>query len=277
MKRSSKFLFVIVLLLGVGFAIVSTSLYVSGNVGITSNDSDFDIKFTKSILDGVDVSDSTISSDGKLINFSTNDLSLVGDKSKLDFVVANNSSMYDAEVKVSCKSNGLKRDYYNVVENVPDSVLSKTSENGFIEVELLKASVDDIREEFSCTLSASAVERNSIGKRYYYSYGTPSTDSATDYNLINKTVFTTLASDGTSGVCINDGSLFCIYTNEYEKTMNKMKNHFGDSNCSLSKYGPTFSCSSNNIYCYSIADGHVYCRSFNGNCDAYSDGSFHCD
>lgn len=164
MKRSSKFLFVIVLLLGVGFAIVSTSLYVSGNIGITSNDSDFDIKFTKSILDGVDVSDSTISSDGKLINFSTNDLSLVGDKSKLDFVVANNSSMYDAEVKVSCKSNGLKKDYYNVVENVPDSVLSKTSENGFIEVELLKASVDDIREEFSCTLSASAVERNSIVK-----------------------------------------------------------------------------------------------------------------
>lgn len=75
MKRSSKFLFVIVLLLGVGFAIISTSLYVSGNVGITSNDSDFDIKFTKSILDGVDVSNSTISSDGKLINFSTNDLS----------------------------------------------------------------------------------------------------------------------------------------------------------------------------------------------------------
>ena len=85
MRKNKKWLLAAILLLGIGFAAVSTTLYINGNVGITANEADFDVKFTKATLDGTDVSSSAISADGKTITYGTNDLSMVGDKSTLDF------------------------------------------------------------------------------------------------------------------------------------------------------------------------------------------------
>ena len=167
MKRKNKVLLFLIFLLGVGFSIVSTSLYLKGVTTITTNSSSFDVKFTKAMLDNKNISSSVISGDGKTINFEFNDLSLVGDKSKLDFEVTNDSSMYDAEISVKCSTNGDKTDYYKITNSLNNFISAKTSENGIVEVELLKATVDDIKEEFTCTLSANAVERNSIGKKVY--------------------------------------------------------------------------------------------------------------
>ena len=138
MRKNKKWLLAAILLLGIGFAAVSTTLYINGNVGITANEADFDVKFTSAKLDGTDISTSAISADGKTITYGTNDLSMVGDKSTLDFEVTNNSELYDAEVSIECTASGTKADYYTITKEVASTIVAKTTEVGKVDVELVK-------------------------------------------------------------------------------------------------------------------------------------------
>lgn len=175
MKKTQKILFLTILLLGVGFATVSTTLYVTGNVNVGVNEEDFDIKFTKTVLDGTDTTETSISEDGKTVTFGTNDLSVVGEKSKLEFEVTNNSTMYDAEVSIECIAEGKKNHYYKITPEVVEKIEAQTTETGSVEVELLKATTEDITEEFTCTLTASAIERTTKAEQ----------ESTTKYAIYN--------------------------------------------------------------------------------------------
>ena len=164
MKKNKKLLLAALLLLGVGFAAVSTTLYINGNVAIGTNAEDFDVRFTKAVLDGTEISTTAISEDGKTITYGTNDLSIVGDKSILDFEVTNNSELYDAEVSIECSAEGEKNSYYAITKEVASTIVAKTTEAGKVEVELTTATVDDITESFTCTLTAQAIERTTKGE-----------------------------------------------------------------------------------------------------------------
>ena len=164
MRKNKKLMLAAILLLGIGFAAVSTTLYINGNVGITANEADFDVKFTSATLDGTDISSTAISADGKTITYGTNDLSMVGDKSTLDFEVTNNSELYDAEVSIECTASGTKADYYTITKEVASTIVAKTTEAGKVDVELIKATTEDITEEFTCTLTATATERTTKGE-----------------------------------------------------------------------------------------------------------------
>lgn len=284
MRKNKKWLLAAILLLGIGFAAVSTTLYINGNVGITANEADFDVKFTKATLDGTDISTSAISADGKTITYGTNDLSMVGDKSTLDFEVTNNSELYDAEVSIECSATGTKRDYYSITKEVASTIVAKTKEAGKVDVELIKATTEDITEEFTCTLTAQATERTTKGEAVsagfiptYFAFGTPTTASTTNYTTLGKNVFTGLGSDGTTGgVCINDGGLFCIKTNDYDNSVAALKAHFGESSCADD--GSSVRCDSSAFRCYATSGGTVSCgdNSTNESCAAYPRGSFNC-
>ena len=285
MRKNKKWLLAAILLLGIGFAAVSTTLYINGNVGITANEADFDVKFTKATLDGTDISTSAISADGKTITYGTNDLSMVGDKSTLDFEVTNNSELYDAEVSIECSATGTKRDYYSITKNVASTIVAKTKEAGKVDVELIKATIEDITEEFTCTLTAQATERTTKGEAApvvipfvptYFAFP-PTTASTTDYTTLGKNVFAGLGSDGTTGgVCINDGGLFCIKANDYDNSVAALKAHFGESNCTDNRVN--VACRSGAFNCNAHSDGRVNCVNYSpgGSCDAYADGSFDC-
>ena len=284
MRKNKKWLLAAILLLGIGFAAVSTTLYISGNVGITANEADFDVKFTKATLDGTDISSSAISADGKTITYGTNDLSMVGDKSTLDFEVTNNSELYDAEVSIECSATGTKADYYTITKNVASTIVAKTKEAGKVDVELIKATIEDITEEFTCTLTATATERTTKGEAVsegfiptYFAFGTPTTASTTDFATLGKNVFAGLGSDGTTGgVCINDNGLFCIKRNDYDNSASALKAHFGESSCTDN--GSFVYCDSGAFYCEADSSGNVSCsdNSTGGGCYARSDGSFNC-
>ena len=283
MRKNKKWLLAAILLLGIGFAAVSTTLYINGNVGITANEADFDVKFTKATLDGTDISTSAISADGKTITYGTNDLSMVGDKSTLDFEVTNNSELYDAEVSIECSATGTKADYYTITKNVASTIVAKTTEAGKVDVELIKATTEDITEEFTCTLTAQATERTTKGEAapagpiYYYAFGTPTTSSTTDFATLGKNVFARLGSDDSRGVCINDGGLFCIKTNDYDNSVAAIKEHFGESSCTAN--GSSVSCNSGGFSCRANSDGGVYCggNSTNEGCSVYASGFFSCN
>ena len=282
MRKNKKLMLAAILLLGIGFAAVSTTLYINGNVGITANTADFDVKFTSATLDGTDISSTAISADGKTITYGTNDLSMVGDKSTLDFEVTNNSELYDAEVSIECSATGTKADYYSITKNVASTIVAKTKEAGKVDVELIKATTEDITEEFTCTLTATATERTTkgeaapVGPTYYYAFGTPTTSSTTDFATLGKNVFARLGSDNSTGVCINDGGLFCIQANDYDNSVVALKEHFGESNCTVKR--SIVDCDSGAFRCNADSRGTVGCLddSTRGNCLARADGSFIC-
>ena len=284
MRKNKKLMLAAILLLGIGFAAVSTTLYINGNVGITANTADFDVKFTSATLDGTDISSTAISADGKTITYGTNDLSMVGDKSTLDFEVTNNSELYDAEVSIECTASGTKADYYTITKEVASTIIAKTTEAGKVDVELVKATTEDITEEFTCTLTAQATERTTkgeaapVGPTYYYAFGTPTTSSATDFATLGKKVFARLGSDDSTGVCINDGGLFCIQANDYDNSVAALKEHFGKSSCA--DHGSSVICDSSAFRCDAASNGNVYCvdHSANEYCSANAVGgwSFNC-
>ena len=286
-KRAS--IVVAILLLAVGFAAVSTTLIINGSAKIGENTDDFSVIFTAATLDGTDVYANVIDNTKKTITFETSDLKTLNQTSVLNYEVTNNSANYDAEVSVNCKVKDETTAKYTSIKNELEGnvtkVLAKESVNGTLTVTLNKTATEEVREEYICTLTFNAVERDTLGVTKptivawvptYYAFGTPTTASATDYTAVGKNVFAALDINNTKGVCINDNGLFCIKPNDYDNSVLAIKNHFGESTCNDN--GSVFGCGSDAFYCLASPNGRVYCRDHSANerCEVSSSGSVDC-
>ena len=110
----------------------------------------------------------------------------------------------------------------------------------------------------------------------YYEFGTPTTSSTTDYTTLGYNVFARLGPDGSKGVCINNGGLFCLKVNEYEKSIENLNANFEENDCAYDEYG--FYCDNAVFYCQAYSNGTVYAfqhSNYEG-CYVFDDGSFHC-
>ena len=110
----------------------------------------------------------------------------------------------------------------------------------------------------------------------YFAFGVPTTDSATDYTVLDKKVFMGLGSDGLKAVCINDGELFCIKTNDYDNSKAALKEHFGESSCRDN--GTNFNCTTDAFTCTAHSNGRVRFsyNETNDFCDVYAAGAINC-
>ena len=280
MKKKSM-LIVAILLMSIGFAAVSTTLIINGNAKVSENQDDFSVIFTAATLDGKDVYSSVVDDTKKIITFETSDLKTLNQTSILAYEVTNNSTNYDAEVKVTCvPKDGTTAKYTSIkneLENNATVVKAKESLNGTLTVTLDKTSTEEITEEYTCSLEFNAVERDTINiGGPYYAFGTPTTASATDYTTLGKNVFAALDTTGTKGVCINDNGLFCIKSNDYDNSVLALKNHFGESKCS--GHGSRFFCNSDAFYCNAGSFGDVSCddSSTSEICSVNSSGTVAC-
>ena len=160
-------LVVIVMLMFVGFAAISTTLIINGNAKVSENTEDFSVIFTAATLDGTDVYANVISEDKKTITFQTNDLMSLNQSSVLNYEVTNNSSNYDAEVTVNCKVKDNATAKYTSIKNELEGnvtvIKAKETLNGTLTVTLNKTSTEEVREEYVCTLILNAIERNELG------------------------------------------------------------------------------------------------------------------
>lgn len=160
--KSKKFLIIAILFLVVGLATISTSLFIVSRVKIASNDEDFDIYFSEAVLDGVDLSDSIISSDGKSISFTTpSPLKEKGDKNVLRYKVTNNSTQYDASVSVNCLP--IDHDYVSVNNDILSIIVAKSMAVGNLTIELINGSDHFEDFEFTCNIVAEAISREVPG------------------------------------------------------------------------------------------------------------------
>ncbi len=166
MKKRSAIIFAIVLM-SIGFAAVSTTLIINGNAKVSENEEDFSVIFTAASLDGKDVYSTAVDDTKKIITFETSELKTLNQTSILTYEVTNNSSNYDAEVKVTCvPSDGTIAKYTSIknkLENDATVIKAKETLNGTLTVTLDKTSTEEVGEEYTCKLEFNAVERDEVG------------------------------------------------------------------------------------------------------------------
>ena len=292
MKKKSM-LIVAIILMSIGFAAISTTLIINGSANVSENQDDFSVIFTTASLDGKDVYASVVDDTKKIITFETSELKTLNQTSILTYEVTNNSSNYDADVKVTCVPKGGTTAKYTSIKNELEGnatvVKAKETLKGTLIVTLDKTSTEEVSEEYTCTLEFNAVERDTLGAKLltawiptYFEYGEPTIASTTDYTEINRNVFVGLDSNNIKGICINDNGLLCMKANDYDNTRELLKNHFGESNCNLDiDNGSRFRCETDAFDCYADPDGYLHCDDYSdagtGYCSLDSDGIVSCD
>ena len=220
MKRKS-IIAVTILLLAVGFAAVSTTLIINGSAKVGENTDDFSVIFTAASLDGTDVYANVISQDKKTITFETSDLKSLNQTSVLNYEVTNNSANYDAEVQVNCKVKENTTAKYTSIKNELEGnatvIKAKETLNGTLTVTLNKTATEEVREEYVCTLTLNAVERDTLGAE---SIPDPVSFSEDSWKTIQKAVQTGNTSKynvgDTKKVTIASHINDCDSANEYE-------------------------------------------------------------
>lgn len=163
MKR--KYLIILVMLLAIGFASVSTTLTLNGVFNIGKNDEDFDVYFSKTLEDGVE--NNKLVKDDTHIMFTKN-MSLVKEKYILDYDVTNGSKNYDASITINCTESN----EYVGVTNVFDTeniLVATETRRGTLTIEVLKPYVGTEEEptkdiEISCEIVAAAKERENLAE-----------------------------------------------------------------------------------------------------------------
>lgn len=165
-------------------------------------------------------------------------------------------------------------DYIKKIKNPYNTEEMCDFENSNVVIEKTVGAKDDFNYQV-CLICGDNKSDNCLGSTYY-AFGTPTTESTTDYTTLGRNVFATLGTDGSTGVCINNGGLFCLKINDYDNSVVNLKAHFGETNClDNNSY---FRCTDMTIRCYAYANGRVYCIDDGGNaaCNVSSDGVFKC-
>ena len=169
MKRKNAII-IIILIMCIGFAAVSTTLIINGNAKVSENADDFSVIFTAASLDGQDVYTNVIDDTKKIITFETSDLKTLNQTSVLNYEVTNNSSNYDAEVSINCKVKDNAEAKYTSIKNELEGnatvVKAKETLNGTLTVTLNKTATEEIEEEYVCELIFNAVERDELGSNH---------------------------------------------------------------------------------------------------------------
>ena len=166
MKKKSM-LIIAILLMSIGFAAISTTLIINGNAKVSENNEDFSVIFTAASIDGNDVYSTAVDETKKTITFTTSELKTLNQTSILTYEVTNNSSNYDANVTVTCVPKTGTTAKYTSIKNKLDNdatvVKAKETLNGTLTITLNKTSTESVTEEYVCTLTFNAVERDTLG------------------------------------------------------------------------------------------------------------------
>lgn len=171
MKNSRIGIIILLLLLAIGFASVTTNLIINNHINISARPDDFVVYFSKAVSE--EGGTATISNDKKIITYSTKELMQVGDRAELDYRVTNDSPEYDANISLDITIDNNYSNYFNISYITFDNsnstlVEAKSSKEGKIIIELLKPFVEDMNISFVITLDVEAVGRDTIAEPTYY-------------------------------------------------------------------------------------------------------------
>jgi hypothetical protein len=160
-KNMKKGILVLVFLLAIGFAAVATNLIINGSASLGFVSSDFDIYFSEAQAETGGTA-SINQTTRKTITYSTKTLVNVGDEAVLDYVVTNNSTMYDANGTITFTLDQGADEYVTITktgftDNQTSVVPAKSSIPGRVKIILKKRSIEPLTFSFTLTINFEPV------------------------------------------------------------------------------------------------------------------------
>ncbi len=198
-----KNIMILVFMLVIGFAAVSTTLVINGNLNIGYNEENFS---SSVVYTRAETEDGTaeINQSEKNITFETKKLENVSETATLEFDVTNKSRNYNASVTINC---GLKEnfesfsEYLNIETDIvsPFKLESSETKTGRLVVTLKKAYDKDLETtaEIECKLVATPEERETLGDEYVRPLYKEEILNGTDPEIKDDLIPVTLSNDGT--------------------------------------------------------------------------------
>ena len=157
--KNRKSILLVVLLLAVGFAAVSTTLYINGSTNINPNQDDFDVYYSDAYVNGE--KDLSVITSDTVIEFTTT-FEKINQKYTLEYEVTNASKNYDAELEMFCTGGN---EYLTVTNEFDTNTIleARKSRLGTLIIEQTKSYVgEDLEVTIECTIDANAIERTSL-------------------------------------------------------------------------------------------------------------------
>ena len=196
-------LMILIFLLLIGFAAVSTTLVINGTLNIGYNEENFS---SSVVYTRAETEDGTaeINQNEKNITFETKRLENVSETATLEFDVTNKSRNYNASVTINC---GLTEEFKSYSEYVrintdlesPFELVSGSTKTGQVTVEMIKAFNEELNKEirFECKLVATPEERETLGDEYVRPLYKEEILNGTDPVIKDELIPVTLSNNGT--------------------------------------------------------------------------------
>lgn len=162
MKNGKTIVLILVFFLSVGFATVSTTLDIIGNVSLSEID-DFNIMFTDLSIDG-EKRIGNIASTRKYIVFTTRHFDSIEERAKLDYKIVNTSKNYDAKVKVVCTSD--TNEFIDVQYDPQEMIIKGGNSAQGSSVVKLSEFTTPPSAVVTCTIVAEPIGRTTLGDEY---------------------------------------------------------------------------------------------------------------
>ena len=223
MKRIKLLIFLTLLFVIVGIALVTTNLVATVNTQISSNTDDFEVYFSNVLVDGIQ--DLSIVSNTKRIVFQY-DLSSIGDKKVITYDVTNSSKYYDAQISFNCtESNSYLR-----IENsfdIESPISARSTKQGSLTIELINAVSEETSYEVSCTINAAAVERDTEGSGEVNTPLEKSIYEVGEEVSIGEEVFNVIKDNGDTVTLLTQNNIGTDYKQSEEDNFLTFSNSYG--------------------------------------------------
>ena len=163
MKNKKGLIFVLIILMSVGFAAVTTTLIINGTTIVAENEEDYQVYFSGAVVDKEDYTNEIISKDKKTITFETI-LKSKDEISTLEYEVTNASTIYDASVKVTVKVDNTNEIEVTNTFDAEKKLSARETRKGTLEIKLKKVTLEEKRIPITVKLEFNAEERDTIDK-----------------------------------------------------------------------------------------------------------------
>ena len=157
MRKMKYIIGILLLFMVIGFATVTVSLSLSGNVKVVSDIDDFKVYFSEAKLNGT--STPALIESATSLSFDV-DFGNLGSQHVIEYDVTNASKLFDAAISMSCTQSN---EYLSVVNEFDTSNLSALStRTGSLTLTKTKSNASETNTDYAitCEIVASPVERD---------------------------------------------------------------------------------------------------------------------
>ncbi len=212
--KKRNYIIILVLLLVIGFASVTTNLVINGTLNLAMNEDDLNIYFSNAKENGT--KKLSLIKDKKTIEFDAN-LSEVGDSYTLDYEVTNGSFQYDVALSIKVDSEGEDYITVNNTFNTDKLLEAQNKREGKLRVELKKAVIEDTTFKVTITINAEAKGRTTLGEVVY-----SEVDEEESYVENNIPYFFVNVSNTADNKLVSPGSKYTVKVENQEGYTNGM-------------------------------------------------------